>query len=384
MTLALQDLIKETLTRVWHVPILRVISAGPTRYADIRDGLIKQKGHSPGDGTISTELRALRDKSLIEQRPLPDTRRKAWVLTDLGRTALRLVDEFEGLTNPDKIQAEERRFGMSIEDLQERAAAIDPTVPHPARRYDYLLGGKDNFAADRESAHEIEAVMPTVRLAAMENRGFLQRAVEFLAHQGINQFLDIGTGIPTSPNTHEVAQAVDPTARVVYVDNDPIVLSHARALLTSAPEGKTAYIDADLRQPSSILANPQLLSTLDFSQPVGLLLVAVLHFIRDDEDPKGIVAALIEALPPGSWVVVSHSTFDYVPVKMLPKLQMPNRDGRFRARSRDELAALLSGLDLVEPGIQSVSQWWAEEAPQPRPAIEDVAIHGAVGRVVDS
>ncbi|MFI1989743.1 SAM-dependent methyltransferase [Actinoplanes sp. NPDC020271] len=383
MTFDLQDLIKEALTRVWHVPILRVLAAGPARYADIREGLTKLKGLSPGDGTISTELRALGSKGLIEQQPQPNTRRRAWALTDLGRTVLRLVDEFEGLTKLDKIQAEERRFGMSMDELQARAAAIDPTVPHPARRYDYLLGGKDNFSADRESAHEIEAVMPTVRLAAMENRGFLQRAVRFLALQGIDQFLDVGTGIPTSPNTHEVAQAIRPDARIVYVDNDPIVLSHARALLTSVPEGKTAYIHADLRNPAGILNDPQLRSTLDLSRPVGLLLVAVLHFIREDEDPKGIVAELIDALPPGSWVVVSHSTFDYVPVEMLPKLEAPNRDGRFRARSRDELAALLNGLDLVEPGIQSVSQWWAEQASQPRPAIEDVAIHGAIGRVID-
>ncbi len=382
--IALQELIKETLTRVWHVPILRVLSVSPARYADIRDRLTKLKGFPPGDGTISTELRTLRLKNLIEQQPQPNTRRKAWALTDLGRTTLRLVDQFEGLTNPDKVQAEERRFGMSMDELQARAAAIDPTVPHPARRYDYLLGGKDNFAADRESAHEIEAVMPTVRLAALENRGFLQRAVKFLATQGVTQFLDVGTGIPTSPNTHEVAQAINPASRVVYVDNDPIVLSHARALLMSAPGGKTAYIDADLRDPGSILNSPQLRSTLDLSQPVGLLLVAVLHFIRDDEDPTSIATALIDALPPDSWVVVSHATFDHLPSDMLSKVEAPNRDGRFRARSRDELAGLLQGLDLVAPGIQSVAQWWAEQAPQPRPASEDVAIYGAVGRVMNS
>jgi hypothetical protein len=261
---------------------------------------------------------------------------------------------------------------------------MDPSVPHPARRYDYLLGGKDNFAADRESAREIEALMPKVRLAALENRGFLRRAVEFLSRQGIRQFLDVGTGIPTSPNTHEVAQSIDPTTRVVYVDNDPLVLAHARALLTSATGGATAYIDADLRDPRSILDHPELRGTLDLSQPVGLLLVAVLHFIRDDESPEHIVGTLVDALAPGSWVVVSHSTFDYLSPEMIPKLQAPNRDGRFRARSREEFSRLLNGLDLLEPGIQSVAQWWAEDESQPRPAVEDVAIHGAVGRVPNS
>ncbi|MCU7726161.1 SAM-dependent methyltransferase [Actinoplanes sp. KI2] len=262
-----------------------------------------------------------------------------------------------------------------------RVRCRGPTVAHPARRYDYLLGGKDNFAADRASAHEIEAVMPTVRLAAVENRHFLRRAVEFLSRQGVRQFLDVGSGIPTSPNTHEIAQAIDPTARIVYVDNDPLVLTHARALLTSAPAGRTAYLGADLRDPGSILRHPELRGTLDLARPVGLLLVAVLHFVRDDEDPAGIVATLVDALAPGSWVVVSHSTFDFMPAEMLPRLEAPNRDGRFRARSREELAGLLGGLDLVEPGIQSVVQWWAGDEPGPRPAVEDVAIHAAVARV---
>jgi hypothetical protein len=169
---------------------------------------------------------------------------------------------------------------------------IDVTTAHPARRYNYWLGGKDHFAADRASGDAIEAVLPSIRLMAIENRMSLRRAVRYVARQGIRQYLDIGTGIPAPGNTHEIAQGVDPTARTVYVDNDPIVLAHARALLTSAPQGTNAYLDADLREPCSILEHPDLKATLDFSEPITLMLVAVLHFIRDDEDPRGIVDRL--------------------------------------------------------------------------------------------
>ncbi|GAA4608818.1 hypothetical protein BJY16_007027 [Actinoplanes octamycinicus] len=258
---------------------------------------------------------------------------------------------------------------------------IDTTVAHPARRYNYLLGGKDNFAADRASAEAIEAAMPTIRLAALENRAFLQRAVRFLAERGIRQFLDIGTGIPSADNTHEVAQRIDPASRIVYVDNDPIVLTHARALLTSTPEGTTAYIDADLREPQGILDDHEVRSTLDFTQPIALMLVAVLHFVRDDEDPQGIVDTLIDALPPGSYVVASHSTWEYLPSEAIEKLEAANPDGRFRARTAEQLEKLFTRLDLLPPGVQSVSEWWPEDAPNPRPRIEDVAFNALIGQV---
>src|SRR4029453_885555 len=159
-------------------------------------------------------------------------------------------------------------------------AQIDTSVPHPARRYNYLLGGKDNFAADRAAGDELARMFPTVRIAAVENRRFLQRATRFLTEEaGIRQFLDIGTGLPTADNTHEVAQRIAPDSRVVYVDNDPMVMAHARALLTSTPQGRTTYIEADLRSPEAILADPELRETLDLGEPVALMLVAVLHFI---------------------------------------------------------------------------------------------------------
>src|SRR5439155_7565350 len=180
---------------------------------------------------------------------------------------------------------------------------IDTSKPHAARMYDYLLGGKDHFAIDRETAEKGIKLIPTGRTAARENRAFLGRAVRYLvAEAGIRQFLDIGTGLPSANNVHEVAQGLVPSCRVVYVDNDPIVLAHARALLTSSPEGKTAYIHADLREPDRILKDPATLRTLDFDKPIALMLVAILHFLPDEWDPRGIITTLLDALPSGSYL----------------------------------------------------------------------------------
>ena len=186
--------------------------------------------------------------------------------------------------------------------------------PHPARVYDYLLGGKDNFAADRAAAQAGLEANPNSRIPPRENRAFLRRVVRYLARDaGISQFLDIGTGIPTSPNVHEIAQDAEPQARVVYVDNDPIVLAHARALLTSGPVGKTAYIDADVRDVRRILSSAVLRQTLDMNQPVGLLLIAVMHFIADEDDPWDLAARLLAELPAGSYLALSHLTGDSGP-----------------------------------------------------------------------
>jgi hypothetical protein len=261
------------------------------------------------------------------------------------------------------------------------APRIDTSVAHPARRYDYWLGGKDNFAADRESGDAVAAVFPTIRIAAVENRRFLLRAVTVLVGQaGIRQFLDIGTGIPTSPNVHEVAQAVVPTARVVYVDNDPIVLVHARALLTSSAEGATAYVDADLREPGKILADAELRRTLDLSQPVALMLGAILHFIPDGADPYGIVSELVDALPSGSYLVASHATGDYFSPQTIAEIAA-GRHGPFWPRTRAEFARFFDGLELLSPGIVSVAEWRADDEAQPRPTAADTAVHAAVARI---
>jgi SAM-dependent methyltransferase len=261
-------------------------------------------------------------------------------------------------------------------------ARIDTTVAHPARRYDYWLGGKDNFAADRESGDRITAAFPTARTAALENRRFMRRAVTHVAeHAGIRQFLDVGTGIPTNPNTHEIAQAITPDAHVVYVDNDPIVLTHARALLTSSPEGATAYIDADLHQPEGILTNPDLRNTLDLSQPAALLLVAVLHFIPDSDDPRSLIAPLVDALAPGSFLVMSHMTYDFLPPQATVQADRVVTTEAFHARPKADFAALFDGLELVDPGIVPVSEWRAENESQPRPTPVEIGCYGGVARI---
>jgi len=260
---------------------------------------------------------------------------------------------------------------------------IDTTRAHPARMYDYLLGGKDHFEADREAVTALLKAVPDARTGARENRAFVGRAVRYLAAEaGIRQFLDIGTGLPTVGNVHEVAQSIAPDSRVVYADNDPIVLAHARALLTSHPTGRTAYIQADLHNPDAILGDPAVRETLDFGQPVALMLVAVLHFFPDEEDPAGIVAALLAALPPGSYLVASHTTADYNdPGSAADGVQAVHRAGLpFLVRTAEEFADLaFAGLDLEAPGLVPVSEWRPEpDGVRPRPS--EVGYIGAVAR----
>ncbi|WP_067687472.1 SAM-dependent methyltransferase [Nocardia jejuensis] len=263
------------------------------------------------------------------------------------------------------------------------AARIDTTKPHPARRYDYWLGGKDNFPADRESADAVAEAFPTVRMAAVENRSFLRRATAYLAGEaGIRQFLDIGTGLPTAGNVHEIAQGIAPESRIVYVDNDPIVLVHARDLLDSSPEGATAYLDADLHDPERILTHPDLLATLDLTQPVALMLVAVMHFITDDQQPYELVRRLCAALPSGSHLVMTHATSDYLEAEDVARTTEANqRSGvPFRLRSGAEFARFFSGLTMVAPGVTSVTAWRPEEW-RPHPRAEAVSMLGAVARI---
>jgi hypothetical protein len=262
------------------------------------------------------------------------------------------------------------------------AARIDMTKPHPARRYDYWLGGKDNFQADRDAAEAIAAVFPHIRTAARENRAFMRRAVSFLAAEaGIRQFLDIGTGLPTANNVHDVAQGIAPESHVVYVDNDPLVLTHARALLTSSTRGATAYIDADVRDPEKILSDPAVQETLNLSEPVALLLVAVLHFVEDGDDPYGIVNRLVSALPAGSYLVLSHATFDPLDRETIAAMDAVNEGitPRFCPRALGEVSRFFEGLDLLEPGIVSVSDWRPEPGPRPTPA--EATGYGAVAAI---
>lgn len=236
------------------------------------------------------------------------------------------------------------------------AAVIGTSTPNPARIYDYLLGGKDNFPADREAAEEVLALAPEVRAVARENRAFLRRAVRYLAGEaGIRQFLDVGTGIPAQGNVHQVAQQVAPDARVVYVDNDPIVLLHARALLAG---NHTTIIQADLREPAAILDHPELREVIDFDQPVAVLLLAILHFITDEEDPAGIVTRLRDAMAPGSYLALSHGTADFRPEATLKAAQVYDRaTAPLVLRSHAQIGRFFDGLELVPPGLVQVTAW---------------------------
>jgi S-adenosyl methyltransferase len=243
---------------------------------------------------------------------------------------------------------------------------FDTSVAHQARIYDYLLGGKDNYAADRAAAEAWREIDPDIVFGARANRAFLGRAVRYLAAEaGICQFLDIGTGIPTAGNTHQVAQAIAPESRVVYVDYDPIVLAHARALLTSSEEGATDYIDADLRDTGTILT--QAAGLLDFTRPVAVTLIAVLHAIPDSDDPFAIVAALMDAVPSGSYLALTHSASDLLGVEQRQGLEDVNSrmiQQQFTYRSREQVARFFAGMDLMAPGLVRVEEW----RPDPGPA----------------
>ncbi len=265
---------------------------------------------------------------------------------------------------------------------------IDTSVAHPARRYNYWLGGSDNFEADRISGDALAAAFPAIKTAAIENRRFLRRAVTFLVKEaGIRQFLDIGTGIPSADNVHEVAQSLAPESRVVYADNDPIVLAHARRLLTSATDGATTYIHADLHDPEVILDNPDLRNTLDLSRPVALLLIWVLHFFRDADDPYGVVTTLTSALAPGSYLVVSHGTGDFMSADAKAKISTTYEDEPIRSRDpfefrdRAAFARFFDGMELVSPGIESISDWRNDAPPDERVSAADTGSYGAVARI---
>jgi hypothetical protein len=254
-------------------------------------------------------------------------------------------------------------------DLGWPPRAFDTGIPHSARMYDYWLGGKDNFAVDREMAEVFLQQIPSLREMAMENRDFVGRATHALAALGVRQFLDIGTGIPTSPNLHETAQGIVPEARVVYVDNDPVVLAHARALMGSDDDA-VAYLEADLRRPGQILAAPQLGRVLDLDQPVALMLIAVLMLLGEDDDPYTTVAALRDALPRGSYLALTHPTQDFDPEAMGIVTAAATQGGMtFRPRTRDEVAGFLGDWELLEPGLVPVRSWRpANEPDDPRSA----------------
>jgi trans-aconitate methyltransferase len=256
---------------------------------------------------------------------------------------------------------------------------FDTSRAHMARVYDFWLGGKDNFAADRAVAEQVAAAYPDVRAAVRAQRAFLARAVHFLVTEaGVRQFLDIGTGLPSANNTHQVAQRAAPDSRVVYVDNDPIVLAHARVLLASSPEGATAYIDADLRATGTILERAA--DVLDFGQPVAVMLLGILQGIHDQEDPGAIIARIMDAVAPGSYLAISQIASDVAADEVAEGVQRYNQQAAVpvAARTHAEVCRFFAGLELVEPGVGQVHRW--------RPGTgnlgtgRNLAIYAGVGR----
>jgi hypothetical protein len=304
----------------------------------------------------------------------------------------------------------------------------DPSIPHPARRYNYWLGGRENYKADRASGDAVASAMPTIRLGIQENRAFLRRVVRFMTESGIRQFIDVGPGIPAPDCTHEVAQAIAPETRVVYVDNDPVVIAYSRALLggSSIPRdegaeageieleyglpqkageagggaaetaellgggigadgvrrGLIGHVLADLCDPERILGNAETGAVIDFAQPVGLLLVAVAHFCTDDKLVYPAVSRLVEALPSGSQVAFTHAVADYVDPRIVARVDtaLADHNSAFRWRRIFDCSRFAQGLDYVEPGLVPVAEWRAEDEPQPRPSAADVGICAWVAR----
>jgi hypothetical protein len=269
------------------------------------------------------------------------------------------------------------------DDYQDRTvpAGVDPAIPSPARMYDYYLGGKDNYAADREAAEKALSVVPSGKRIARANRYFLMRAVVLMADQGIRQFIDLGTGIPTSPSVHGLARAIQPDARVFYVDNDAVVTVHNRALLVK--DESVRALQADIRDPGSILDSPELRELIDFSQPVGVLFVAVLHFVRDREDPLGIVRAFTSRMTPGSYLAVSHITRDGTDPEVVTTIREAYDKASAPAifRTEPEIQMFFSGFELVRPGLVDVTRWSPHAArftPQP----SDLRFLAGLGRKI--
>jgi O-methyltransferase involved in polyketide biosynthesis len=245
--------------------------------------------------------------------------------------------------------------------VSDSSTSINSHVPHTARIWNYWLGGKDHFGADRAVGDQVQQFLPDIVTSARADRAFLRRAVRFLvAEAGVRQFLDIGTGLPTAQNTHEVAQAIAPESRIVYADNDPMVLAHARALLTSTPQGATAYLDADARDTATIL--PAAAQTLDFTKPIAVMLLGVLNFIGDDDEAQGVVDRLVAAVPPGSYLAIAHPTTEIRPEESAAAAAQWNETATppITLRSKAQMLRWFEGVDLLEPGIVTCTKWRPE------------------------
>ncbi|MER5434921.1 SAM-dependent methyltransferase [Streptomyces sp. NPDC002588] len=263
------------------------------------------------------------------------------------------------------------------------ALKIDTSKPHPARMYDYFLGGKDNYEVDQEAAENFIKVAPEVRAAVRANRRFLQRAVRYVVEEaGIRQILDIGTGLPTEPNVHQIARAVAPETRIAYVDNDPIVSAHSQSLLDD-DDAHTSVVLADLRDPRAILDHPEVRRVIDFDQPVALMLVAILHFVTEEEDPDAIVATLLDGLPTGSYLILSHATVDIFDDGRADAVKIYNSaTASMNPRGQARVLEFFRGLTLVDPGLVLIPEWRPDEPVDP--AGPPVGFYGGVARKDDA
>jgi hypothetical protein len=267
-----------------------------------------------------------------------------------------------------------------VTDTDALPPGTDPDKASVARMYDALLGGEHNFAIDREAVAAVTAIDPQVRALARANRAFLGRAVRFLTENGVRQFIDLGSGIPTQGNVHEVAQAASPEARVVYVDKDPVAVAHSTALLSDNP--RADIVDADIRRPADVLVSPQVRRLIDFDRPVAVLMVAILHFVTPEENPAGIVAAFRDALPEGSWLALSHATNQDRPdtAAAVTQLYRSRATSPVTARSHDEIQALFTGFDLTEPGLVHVPLWRPDEGEDLPENPSEYWVYAGVGR----
>ncbi|MBB4919864.1 SAM-dependent methyltransferase [Streptosporangium saharense] len=273
--------------------------------------------------------------------------------------------------------------GVAVTELERVPPGVDPTVPSSARVYDYLLGGKDNLAVDRTFADRLLTVAPDARLTARANRDFLVRTVRTMAERGIRQFVDLGTGIPTSPSVHEIAHAADPSATVVYVDYDPVVRLHAEVLLSSGKN--VTSVQADVRRPGDIVEDPEVTRLIDFSEPVGLIMVAVLHFVTDAEDPDGVVEEFARRVAPGSHLALSHVTSESSPAARAQLSSgTANTPMQVTFRPHERVRALFGPFELLDPGLVAVQDWRADDdglPPLPGGGPPRIRVDGGLGRL---
>lgn len=315
-------------------------------------------------------LRRLQDIGLVSRTEAPGGLKETYYdLTDKGRGILAAVS---------KLGMKKHWEGLVDHDPPPLPPSVNTQVANPARVWDYLTGGKDNFAADREAATAVLAAMPSLAESARLTREFRAAAVELLIGRGVRQFLDIGTGLPGLQSVHEIAQQLAPDSRVVYVDNDPVVLAHARALLTSSREGECSYIEADLREPGKILAQASL--TLDLSRPVAVLLIAVLHFIADDENPWGITARLLQGLRGDAYLAVAHGSADieHEAATSAGRQYNARSSASIWLRTRAEVARFFAGTELLGPGVVPIARWWPQ-LPSGDVPPDEIAGHVGIG-----